>query len=563
LDRDRRATFIDAGIVHLLAISGLHVGLIGAGLAWLIGLRVTGPRRLAYSAVLVGGYVVLIGLPPSAVRAGLMFAGHAVVARRNRPGRLGDIAALAAILSLLWQPLLVVDPGFQLSFAGFAGAVLGGRAPLPNRLEARWLRSMARALAVSTGAFLATAPIAAMHFERLVIASIPASVISTALVALALPALALTLLLPAPSFAIFASASDLLLASLARVAGLFASLPLRWAGPGLGTVTWIAVAIAGCLALDRVGRRSGLGLLLVAASLVGAWLAPSLRSARSRGESLVCVLDVGQGDATVVRTRNGRWLVFDAGPGNEFLDRGRSGAFPGRSGDAGRRVLLPFLRRNGARAVELFSLSHPHLDHFGGAAALLNGMDVRMVLDPGFPEPSAPYLGFLERVEVEGAHWIQGAEGDRIHIDDVDIELLWPDRTAGRTTNEASLSFRLTVGDFRYINTGDAPVEVERAILDHSRARRSSSRPRPTNALHADLLKLGHHGSRTSTSLEWLRATRPEIAVISAGSGNRYGHPHAETLARLDSTRVRRVWRTDRDGTLCIRVRKTGWEIVP
>ncbi len=548
LDPEVRESFVGAGIIHLLAISGLHVGFIGASLAWIIGLRVRGPRRILYAATLTSGYVALIGAPPSAVRAALMFWGWALASRRERPARLSDLAALAAMLATLADPLIITDPGFQLSYAGFAGVVCGGRAKLPASLRGR-TAGLVRSLAVSSGAFIATAPIAAFHFDRIVVASIPASIVAGAIVALALPSLAATLLLPPGLWMAFAGAADALLLCLAAIASFFAGLPLGWSGPALGAGYWLIAAASGLLALDRTGFRRGVGIVALGATLAITSVWSSIQAAGNAGKSLVCTLDVGQGDAAVVRTGRGRWLVFDAGPGAGFLGAG-PGSRPRTSG-TGSRVVAPFLRDRGVRTVEIFAISHPHLDHFGGGAEVFDALRVRRVLDPGVPEPSASYLAFLERAEAEGASWHAPRAGDRFRLDDVEIEALWPDGSDELDANEGSFSFRLVVGDFSYVNTGDASVSVEQAIL----ARRGPNLPK------ADLLKLGHHGSHTSTSLEWLRATEPAIAVISAGSGNSYGHPHASTLARLDSAEVERVWRTDLEGTLCIDVGPGGWRI--
>ncbi len=553
LRRETRDAFVEAGIVHLLAISGLHIGLIAAALSWLVGLRLPGPRRLVAAAWLVSAYVVMIGMPPSAVRAALTFWGYALAVRRGRPARIADVAALAAIGAMLWEPLIITDPGFQLSFAGFAGVVVGGRVR-PSwliRVDRR-LRPTARALLVSTAAFLATAPIAAVHFERLVIASIPASLVATGLVALALPALTLTALVPAPLFELPAGAAELLVLALTKVAHTFAALPLGWAGPSVGTITWVVLGALVALVADRLGRRRGVGLIATAAVVSIGSLTPRVRAALDRGTALVCSLDVGQGDAAVVRTGEGRWLVFDAGPGPALTpDEQRARAGDSFLSDAGARVVVPFLRHHGATAIEVLAVSHPHLDHFGGSATVMDAFPVRAVIDPAVTEPSRAYLGFLERTTAEGARWVGVAAGDRFWVDDVEIDVLWPVDPAESDANGSSLAFLLRVGDFRYLNTGDAPAAVEREIL--KRWRQAPER--------VDVLKLGHHGSHTSTALEWLRATRPQIAVISAGSGNRYGHPHAATLARLDSARIRRVWRTDRDGTLCIQAQSSGWKI--
>ncbi len=569
-----RQSFIDAGIVHLLAISGLHVGLIAGGLVWVLGLRWRGPKRWGMAAGLVAGYVALIGAPAPALRAGLLFSGHAACRCRGRPARTGDLAGAAALLALALDPLVLTDPGFQLSFAGFGGVVAG--VGLGNRMARRIRRGhpglsrlahASRGLHASVGAFAATAPLAALHFGRVVATSIPASVVATGVVALAIPTVGLTAILPDPIAGLLAPAAALLLEGLLRIADLFARWPLRWTvldGPRI----WVWLSAAGVVGWLGVRRsRRPTAIVVVGLVVAGEALRPVLPRLSGPSPPLVCTMDVGQGDAALVRTGAGRWLVFDAGPGTSVLlpeagayagGRGSSsrewtpGADP-RFGDAGRRILAPALRRHRVRQIALFGLSHPHLDHFGGAGALFEGFRVRRVLDPGIPEPSSAYLALLDRAGMEHAAWIRARTGLRMRIDDVTLEVLSPDDRGADAANEGSLVFRLTVRGFRYLNTGDAPAAVERRIL----AERGAA------AVQADLLKLGHHGSRTSSDLQWLRAVAPSVAVISVGAGNRYGHPHPETLARLDSARIGRVWRTDTEGTLCVEVGQQGWRIVP
>lgn len=571
--------FADAGLVHVLAISGLHVGILAAVATWLIGFVTRRASRYLVAAFLVGAYVIFIGSPPSAVRAALLFAGYATARARRAPAATGDLVGLAAIIAVVADPLVVLRPGFQLSYAGFGGLVAGnhaagrlsaGAVPLSRRLPRRAVAGL-RVMLAGTGAFVCTAPIAAAHFGRVSPASILSTPVAVPLVALSLVALFGALLLPSFLADLAADAAAGALTLLRGAVELFGALPLHGPASAPPPFDWLGLGLLflalGTLVYARTPMRAAVPLgAAFAASAVAPWIAVL----PARGATLLCSLDVGQGDAAVIRTRRGRWIVVDAGPGPGFhasTDAGASSYAPERDyryGDAGRRVVVPFLRARGARAVELFVLSHPHLDHLGGAAGLFEEMPVRRVLDAGYPLASRSYLGFLQRVEAEGAEWLPGRRGARVAIDEVEILVLAPDaegeaRVASAAPpedpNDVSLIVRMRIdGGFTYLNTGDAPAESETTVLAGW----------PADSLQAELLKLGHHGSRTSTRLRWLTAVEPRIAVISAGRRNRYGHPHASTLARLDSARIERVWRTDRQGTLCIRVAAGGrWRLEP
>jgi ComEC/Rec2-related protein len=424
LDPTVRARFRDAGIGHLLAISGLHIGALAGGALWCLGLWLKDWRRYPIAVLGTGLYVLLIGAPPSAVRAFLLFAGYAGARLRGAPASLGDLAGLAVVVALLFDPLVILHPSFQLSFAGFAGIIAGGTAgrvaltrldAYRNRsIDGRW-RGLVLAVIGSLAAFLFTAPFAAAHFGRIVPAAILSSIVGSSLVALALPALILALVLPGPLGSVAGAAASATLRLLDAVAARFAAMPLHWDTPTFGPSGWLAlIGLAATLALLHSSRRGS--AILLAGGICSAWIGgPGLLASRGGGHTLVCSLDVGQGDATVVRTRRGRWVLIDAGPGGGFLTEGQPNAGAAsyqrfradpRYGDAGRGTIVPFLRGRGVRYLELLVLSHAHLDHFGGSEAVLDRFRVRRVLDAGFAEPNAAYSAFLERLDGEGALWL-------------------------------------------------------------------------------------------------------------------------------------------------------------
>lgn len=566
LDPATSRRFANAGLAHLLAISGLHVGILAAAALAATGVFAVGAVRIVVAALLVLGYVLLIGAPPAAVRAALIFCGYAASRARGSPARITELLGLAASIAVLLDPLTLLEPGFQLSFAGFSGLLLGSRVArrlgpaardstsASGRRARRILRSLGQGIGASAGAFALTAPIAAWHFQRAAPVSVVSSLIGSPVVALALLALAGVLLLPGPVADTLAAAATVLIRWLLALVQGFAALPLGHLIVGRpGPVEWLVVAAgATALLLYGAGRSvwratpwMGLAVCLSLAS-------PALRAWRDAGRTLLCTLDVGQGDAAVLRTRRGHWLAIDAGPRY-------------RAADAGVRVVLPFLLSHGARSLELFVLTHPDLDHLGGAGALFEHLSVRRVLDAALPVPAARYEEYLSDVAAEGAAWLVGRPGSRLAIDELDILVLGPepppssgaDEASGSrrpiSANEASLTLRIRVdGGFAYVNAGDAPAAEERRMLEAW----------PADSLRADVFKVSHHGSKTSSDVGWVEALAPQLAIISAGAANRYGHPHPLALARLDSAAVDAVWRTDQDGTACVSVDPEGeWRL--
>jgi len=543
MDPALRDRFARAGMAHFLAISGMHVGLIAGGIVLLVGfLRLPWRHSAALAMALIAFYLLLIGAPVSAFRSGMMIGLGLAGLMLQRPFAPLAVVAAAAVVILVMRPPAIVEPGFQMSFAGVIGILLLREAILqraPDAWQHGGRRWVAEGVSASLAAFLATAPIAAYHFGVVAPVSVLMNLPGTLLLAVALAAagIALPLSLVAPPAArLFAEAGGVVLTALDRLAALGAALPGGHFVLTAPQVVGVLVAAAAALGAYALGRGMRVRLRsLVAAGTAAAVLLVAPASPRASGGLDIFFLDVGQGDATAIRTPAGRWLMIDTGPVTDRFD-------------AGERRVVPFLRRHGVTRLEAVILTHPHLDHYGGTVAVMREVEIARILDPGMPVGTDRYLRLLEAAEARGVPWLLARPGRTLRIDGVEIVLLWPDEEVVRQEgpNEASVVAHVRYGDFAALFTGDAYVAQELELVR-----------RHGRELRSDVLKAGHHGSRTSTAARFVDVVGPDLVVVSAGRRNRYGHPHRSVLDLLGDRGIP-VARTDIHGTVHVRVEEGG-----
>ncbi|MBI2108916.1 MAG: MBL fold metallo-hydrolase [Parcubacteria group bacterium] len=242
-----------------------------------------------------------------------------------------------------------------------------------------------------------------------------------------------------------------------------------------------------------------------------------------RGDILtVAFLDVGQGDAIFIEAPNGNQMLIDGGGGAQVLRR------------LGR--IMPFYDRS----IDVLLATHPDKDHVGGLPDVLNRYHVAMVMEPGVESDTAVYAQLEQLIENKNITKILARRGMKLKLSEgVYLHVLFPDRDpSGMDTNDASIVARLMYGDTSFLLTGDSPQKIEQYLvsLDGSN-------------LNADVLKAGHHGSKTSSSETFIGHTSPEYVIISAGANNSYGHPHQEVLDRFEVFGSV-IMRTDELGTI-------------
>jgi competence protein ComEC len=604
VDRDEATDFQKTGVFHVLVVAGLHVGALAVFLFW-VGrkLRLSPLWTIVFTLTLLAAYVAVVEQRPPVLRAAMMTAAVVLGGFFYRRLELLNSAAIAALLLLVARPLALRESSFQLTFVAI-GCIAGLALPwlacsvqpyvkalrgwrdvtrdvahepraiqfrIDLRSAARWIaarapRQLARAaenalvggialsfrvwelLVLTLVLQIGMLPLMARDFHRITLAAPLVNLVAVPLTSVVVPLGFLTL----GSGLLFPALGKILAwplagatMSLLRVVQWFAHFP-RWSYRIPGPPLWLlllffvaAVLLAIAMRLVYSWRRRASMTLcagLAACSLLVALFPFAPKS--SAGKLEVTILDVGQGDSLFVVSPRGKTLLIDGG--------GAFAGFPGREEhggiDPGEEAVSPYLWSRGYQSLDVVALTHAHQDHLGGLLAVLENFRVaRLWIGREVNSPALVRLEQLARArKIPVEH---ETRGQTFAWDGVEGEFFWPDapstEAASAAKNNDSLVLRLHYGNRTILLPGDAEKEAERAILaEHDDA-----------SLQADVLKVGHHGSKDSTMPDFLAAVRPQVAIISAGEENPYGHPSPELLARLEGAGVR-VVRTDRDGAV-------------
>ena len=540
--------FRATGTSHLLAVSGLHVGILMAT-SLAVSQRILGRRRQLYLAAplaLVWLYALTAGMSPSVTRAAIMGSVYLAAYALGRPRSVLPALGLAAAVMVALNPNVLWSVSFQLSFAAMAGIALMAE-PLAQRLQAPLearlgragnplpgLRAVALIVAMTLAATVATLPLVAFYFQRVSLVGIPATVLS-------LPVLPMVLLTQSAAGAVGLASTTLAQplewiawlpsAYLTSVVGLVARAPGAYVETGQTgpLLVWgYFGALLGWYARDEIRRWWGGWVASIASPtrlpflhepavprwvLIPVVLAAVLLWAAALttpdGRLHVTFADVGQGDAAFITTPGGQQVLVDGGPGPLGAVRLLGSKMPFRD-----------------RTIDMVVLTHPHSDHAGGLAEVLHRYDVANVLEREVTHDSSSYLAWRQSVLEESAEVTHASAGQLIALDGgVLIRVIGPPARLLRGTSSdidnASVVLRLEYGDVSFLLTADTFHEGEAALV-------GSGVP-----LHSNVLKVAHHGSRSSTSPEFLAQVSPVAAVISAGEDNRFGHPHPETVDAL------------------------------
>ncbi|WP_052488056.1 DNA internalization-related competence protein ComEC/Rec2 [Gordoniibacillus kamchatkensis] len=565
MDPEQYRQFSKLGLTHILAISGMNVAIfLGLLFAVLKRLRLTRESTLLVGIAAMPGYVLLTGASPSIVRAGIMSMMALYAARR---GWLKDglhLAALAAWAMLVWEPYYLYDVGFQLTFA-ITAALLAGVPRIARLLPIR-KEALRQAAAITIVSQLVSFPITVYYFNVF-------SLLSWLANALFVPVFG-TLLFPASLVSLLLG---LVWMPLGRVSGALTGFLSRWtlwaidrlaAVDGFQLIwptpspLWIAAYFATlALLLAALTRRfaprdyepppgtaaqPSVWPVAACAAALALLLVYGYTPDRFSRTATVEFLDVGQGDAALIRTPSRKYILVDGGGTLSFrkpVDDWKERRNPF---EVGRSVVVPLLQQRGVHKLDMVIATHEDQDHIGGLQAVAEQIPIGRFAFNGTLKPGATAERLFRTLLDRGVSLVPARRGSVWQADaETKLTVLAPGenseklRIADKQNNE-SVAFTLELYGRRFLFTGDMEAPEEEDIL-HSPAVSTT----PTAPI--DVMKIAHHGSKTSTTSAWLDRWRPQLAVISVGARNSYGHPSGVVLQRLWTARIPAV-RTDLSG---------------
>lgn len=548
-----------AGVVHILSISGFHISIIALFASQALLMLLTRVEYLALrfnlrrsvlllSLPLMLGYLLLTGAAPATVRSVLMLCLFVAVLYAEREPDPVNALLLSALLMVLVYPQSVFDVSFQLSFLALWGIVLMVP-PVAERLrhvKHRWISAVLILLTTSCAATIATAVPVLYHFGQTSLNGILANFLIVPLlgyvaVLAGFCALPFVVLLPPLAHLLFWLTAKVVLLS-NWIIGMFAKLP-QIIFYGVSELDF-ALLLLLMLALTLLGsfrKKLVMALIMVVSATAVHWLT----AVKADGRLHLTMLSVGQAESMLLRFPDGSNMLVDGG--GYLYDNGL---------DFGERLLAPALYKMGVKHIDTMLVTHCHPDHIGGLPYLARNMRVgRLMIGP---DPAgAEYDKLISALSVQGTKIVTISAGDSLPLaDGVDMQVYAPEKPLGNRVkrpadtdlNEQSLVFRVRHGRNGIIFTGDAGAESESNILGQN------------VPLEANLLKVGHHGSRNSTTEPFLKKVAPQYALISAGRDNRFGLPAPETVEQLKQHGVK-VYRTDVSGSIEMVSDGSSWQV--
>ena len=532
LSKDVEQSFIETGTIHVLAVSGTHIAIVVLIFFALFStLRISRRGVSLLSIVALFCYMVITGMCPSVVRATIMSSIILLGTCIERRTNIYNSLAVAALILLLFNTNNLFDVGAQLSFSAVISIVyfyprLTSRVnQLPlGGIVGRWSKSLYKLFAVSLAAQIGTLPFTAYYFGRVSIISFVANLVVVPLSSLII-ILGFVELLAAPiSMAIASCYSEVtelvsqgmlfIVHSAAEVP--FASIPVGTLAPSEALLYFLLLI---GISMPKKKITFTLIVLLIAAN----WYVYSTFFQKDTEKVQTTFFDVGQGDACLLELPHQSRVLIDGGPS-------------WRNSDAGKRTIVPYLQKSGVRRLQYVVITHPHDDHYGGIESVADAVKIDTLVVPSLSSIPKEFQNILTKLKEKGIYIKYAHSGEQLYPDNsVRLYILSPsqNQVERKNLNNTSIVIKLQYGNSTALFTGDAEEKIETMLV-----------LRYGDFLESSLLKVGHHGSETSSSEQFLSFVKPNIAIISVGVNNKFGHPSKEILDRFSKNNIT-LYRTD------------------
>jgi len=540
IDQETKTQFINSGVVHVLAVSGLHVGFIALIFIILFG-RFNIYLRSVLTIIGLLFFMILTGVPPSVFRATVMALVIIVAFLANRSTNIFNSLAIAALLILIINPDEIYSPGFQLSFS--AVTAIGVIYPIISRLinrfnvQSKFVRYVLLFMAVSFAAQIGTLPFTLIYFGKLSVVALAANLIVIPVIGIILSLSIATITIGSifPSISLYyAATNDLITWLMLKLINITGELSFSHF-----TITEYSIYDSMMfyffisLFIYFIGRfKTKLAivfLLLFTISNIILFSFLDDEELLPENQLSVLMVDVGQGDSFIIKFPNNKTALIDAGEATFYFDYGE-------------RVILPLLNYLGIEKIDYGFVSHLDLDHYGGFVSL--------ILEDRIGEIYKPALDTTLTKDLKFEKFLNNKKIPIIYYDRQSLEIgnckvyIITDKEESEffnlSSNDRSGILKIVYGKSSFLFTGDAEIRVEDILINNYQS-----------FLDVDVLKVGHHGSKTCTSDEFLKFTSPKYALISAGLKNKFGHPHENVITKFNSNNVK-ILRTDKNGAVLL-----------
>jgi len=582
LDPQQFQQFSDLGLTHLLAISGMQIAVFCSVLLWIFRkLRITRETSCAMVIVLLPCYILVTGSQPSVARAGLIAMIALFAARKSQFKNILTLLCLVGLLMLIWNPYLLLDISFQLSFAVTYGIIVG--VPWIKKLLPQRNKRINSGLALMIVAQWISFPLTIYYFNQFSLLSWVANLIFVPFISFIVTPLGTIALLASFVSSTFghwiawpvmeANQFTFWLTGIMDRTSLF---KLIWPSPALW---WIilyyvlsALFVVGLVRYQDATKARSEGLYIYSLDHVRLW-------SRTIGASFILMMlllwygyypniwdkagrvqfiDVGQGDAFLIRSPENHYILIDGGGTLNFNHPQDKWKLRKNPYEVGAKLLVPLLKKRGVHQLDDVISTHEDADHIGGLQAVLEQIPVRRLIFNGTLKQDAVAEKVMQTALMKHIPLVVASTSLLISVDShTKLQFIAPNNddlnqlTIEDQQNTKSLVFLLEMDRYHFLFTGDMEKTEEYSVLQHLNGIKPPQ---------IDVLKVAHHGSKTSTTEAWLAYWQPKLAVISVGAHNTYGHPTEEVLSRLVQHHTT-IYRTDRQGEIQMQITSLGMQI--